>query len=52
MRLKPDGSLDLDRRDPPAKTQEQEEAELLEQILRNHPNLTREEAQEQIDLFG
>jgi hypothetical protein len=37
---------------PPAKTPEQENEELLNDILRNHPNLTREEAQEQIDLFG
>jgi hypothetical protein len=34
------------------KTPEQENEELLNDILRNHPNLTREEAQEQIDLFG
>jgi hypothetical protein len=52
VRLKDDGSLELDWRDPPAKTPEQENEELLNDILRTHPNLTREEAQEQIDLFG
>jgi hypothetical protein len=58
MRLKDDGSLDgLDHwLDPPAKTPEEENEDLLNSILRNllrnHPNLTREEAQEQIDLFG
>jgi hypothetical protein len=32
--------------------QEQRNAALLNDILRNHPGMTREEAQEQIDLFG
>jgi hypothetical protein len=40
---------------PPApwltKTPERWEEELLNEILRQHPRLTREEAQEMLDLF-
>ena len=55
MRLKADGSLDLDwraaRRPWWTKTVEEREAELIATIRRNHPNLTREEAQEMQDQF-
>jgi hypothetical protein len=56
MRIKPDGSLDLDWREPaPAKTPEQLDEEMGERILanvlRDHPGLTREEAQKMLDPF-
>jgi hypothetical protein len=56
MRIKPDGSLDLDWREPaPAKTPEQLDEEMGERILanvlRDHPGLTREEAQKMLDHF-
>jgi len=35
----------------PYQTVEEREAELMEEILRNHPGLTREEAQEMLDSF-
>jgi hypothetical protein len=48
MRLKPDGTLDEIWREPPAsrpiKTPQQEYDELLEQILRTNPKLTRAKA--------
>jgi hypothetical protein len=60
VRVKPDGTLDglehwreRDSSKPwRLKAPEGWETELMADILRNHPNLTREEAQEQIDLFG
>jgi hypothetical protein len=55
VRYKPDASLDEVWREPVPwwkKTQEQRNAALLNDLLRNHPGMTREEAQEQIDLFG
>jgi hypothetical protein len=55
MRLKADGSLDLDWREARRpwwmKTVEQRKAELMATIRRNYPNLTREEAQEMLDQF-
>jgi hypothetical protein len=55
MRVKPDGSLDLDWREARrpwwAKTVAEREAELLDEILRNRPGLTREEAQDLLDSF-
>jgi hypothetical protein len=55
MRLKPDGSLDLDWREARKpwwmKTVEQRKAELIATIRRNHPHLTHEEAQDMIDHF-
>jgi hypothetical protein len=55
VRLKPDGSLDLDWRETRRpwwmKTVEERKAQLLATILHNHPNLTREEAQDMIDHF-
>jgi hypothetical protein len=44
MRMKPDGSLDLDWREPPAQTPEELYQEILENVLRDTPALTREEA--------
>ena len=47
VRYKPDGSLDEVWREPVPwwkKTQEQRNAALLNDILRNHPGMTREEA--------
>jgi hypothetical protein len=35
----------------PTKTPERWEEELLNEILRRHPRLTRKEAQEMLDLF-
>jgi hypothetical protein len=58
MRLKVDGSLDLDWRKPePVKpwhlmTPEERDEELLNSILRNHPALTYEKVQELLDRFG
>jgi hypothetical protein len=55
MRLKADGTLDLDWREQPAgkrwQTVAEREAELMEEILRNRPGLTRKEAQEMLDSF-
>ena len=55
MRLKKDGSLDLDwrkaRRPWRMKTPEERRALLLEVIRRNNPELTPEEAQEMLDSF-
>jgi hypothetical protein len=52
MRIKPDGTLDYR---PPAKTREQLDEKMGERILanvlRNHPELTREEAQKMLDHF-
>ena len=46
MRLKPDGTLDLDWRKQSSRlwdlTKEERDEELLNSILRNHPGLTRE----------
>ena len=36
----------------PAQTSEERRAELLADVLRNHPNLTPEEANEMLDLFS
>jgi hypothetical protein len=56
MRLKPDGTLDLDWRKQPSRlwglTKEERDEELLNSILRNHPGLTREKAQEMLNYFG
>jgi hypothetical protein len=55
VRLKSDGSLDLDWREARRpwwmKTVKERKAQLMTMIRRNHPNLTREEAQEVLDLF-
>jgi hypothetical protein len=55
MRLKDDGSLDLDwrevRRPWWKRTPEERRVLLLEMILRNNPKLTPEEAQEMLDSF-
>ena len=55
MRLKDDGSLDLDwrevRRPWWMKAPEERRADLLEVIQRNNPELTLEEAQETLDRF-
>ena len=56
MRLKDDGTLDLDwrevRRPWWMKTAGRaREADLLNSILRNNPKLTREEAEAMLDLF-
>jgi hypothetical protein len=55
VRLKPDGTLDLDWREARRlwwmKTVAEREAEMMALILRNHPGLTREEAQEMLDSF-
>ena len=56
MRLKPDGTLDLDWLKQPSRkwglTKEERDEELLNSILRNHPGLTRAKAQEILDYFG
>jgi hypothetical protein len=50
MRLKPDGSLDLDWRDPPpVKTTEQIREELVSELMSDDPQLTREEAEKEVD---
>jgi hypothetical protein len=55
VRLKPDGTLDLDWREQPSRkwelTKEERDEELLNSILRNHPGLTREAAQKILDRF-
>ena len=55
MRLKPDGTLALDWRKQPSRlwglTKEERDEELLNSILRNHPGLTREKAQEMLGAF-
>jgi hypothetical protein len=55
VRLKEDGSLDLDwreiRRPWWMKAPEERRADLLEVIRRNNPELTPEEAQEMLDSF-
>jgi hypothetical protein len=55
MRLKPDGTLDLDWRKQPSRkwelTKEERDEELLNSILCNHPGLTREKAQEMLRAF-
>jgi hypothetical protein len=55
VRLKADGSLDLDwrevRRPWWMKAPEERRADLLNSILRNNPKLTPEEAQEMLDSF-
>jgi len=55
MRLKLDGTLDLDWRKQPSRlwglTKEERNEELLNSILRNHPGLTREKAQEMLGAF-
>jgi hypothetical protein len=55
MRLKPDGTLDLDWQKQPSRkwglTKEERDEELLNSILRNHPGLTREKAQEMLGTF-
>jgi hypothetical protein len=45
MRLKPDGSLDLDWWEPAVQTPDQIYQDILDNVLRNNPSLTREEAQ-------
>ena len=56
MRIKPDGTLDEVWREPvaprPFKTQKQKYDELLEQILRNNPTLTRAKAKAMLDASG
>ena len=59
MRLKPDGTLDLDWREQDDRstlapiwgqmTVEQQRQRLIEYLLRGRPGMTREEATEQID---
>ena len=53
--MKEDGSLDLDWREARRpwwmKTPEERRADLLNSILRNHPGLTREKAQEMLGAF-
>jgi hypothetical protein len=60
VRLKPDGSLDLDWREripryrPGPRTAEDYEAmreEVISQLLRDHPTLTREEAERSLEGF-
>jgi hypothetical protein len=60
MRLKDDGSLDLDWREripsyrPGPRTAEDYEdmrEELISELLRDHPTLTREEAEKQLEGF-
>jgi hypothetical protein len=55
MRLKADGSLDLDWREARKpwwmKAPEERRAALLEVIRRNNAELTREEAEEMLDSF-
>ena len=55
MRLKPDGTLDLDWQKQPSRlwglTKEERDEELLNSILRNHPGLTRDKAQEMLRAF-
>ena len=55
MRLKPDGTLDLDWQKQPSRlwglTKEERDEELLNSILRNHPRLTRKKAQEMLGAF-
>jgi hypothetical protein len=62
MRLKPDGTLDLDWREQDdwsmltpiwdRMTMEQQRQRLVEYLLRGRPGMTREEATEQIDAFS
>jgi hypothetical protein len=62
MRLKPDGTLDLDWREQDdwstltpiwdQMTIEQQRQRLVEYLLRGRPGMTREEATEQIDAFS
>jgi hypothetical protein len=62
MRLKPDGTLDLDWREQDdwsmltpiwdQMTMEQQRQRLVEYLLRGRPGMTREEATEQIDAFS
>ena len=57
MHIKSDGSLDPwkdqpSSNPPPTRTPEERRAHLLNSILRNNPKLTREEAEELLDLFG
>ena len=62
MRLKPDGTLDLDWRKQDdwsmltpiwdRMTMEQQRQRLVEYLLRGRPGMTREEATEQIDAFS
>jgi hypothetical protein len=61
MRLKPDGTLDLDWWEQDDRstltpiwgqmTVEQQRQRLIEYLLRGRPGMTREEATEQIDAF-
>ena len=62
MRLKPDGTLDLDWRKQDdwsmltpiwdQMTMKQQRQRLVEYLLRGRPGMTREEATEQIDAFS
>ena len=62
MRLKPDGTLDLDWREQDdwstltpiwdRMTMEQQRQRLVEYLLRGRPGMTREEATEQIDAIS
>jgi hypothetical protein len=62
MRLKPDGTLDLDWREQDdwstltpiwdRMTMEQQRQRLVEYLLRGRPGMTREEATEQINAFS
>jgi hypothetical protein len=62
MRLKPDGTLDLDWREQDdwstltpiwdRMTMEQQRQRLVEYLLRGRPGMTREEATKQIDAFS
>jgi hypothetical protein len=59
MRVKPDGTLDEVWRRPaspstrqPGLPRELQDETLIADMLRNHPGMTREEAQQMLDLFG
>jgi hypothetical protein len=52
VRIKPDGSQDLDRREPPPiKTLDQIYEEIIAAFLHAHPTLTREQAEKEFEGF-
>jgi hypothetical protein len=51
MRIKLDGSLDLDWRSPPPQTSEQIYDQIIADFLHAHPSLTREQAEKQFEGF-
>ena len=54
MRLKPDGSLDLDWREPaptPMKPLAEIREELIVELMQDHPQLSRAQAEREIDNF-